>query len=351
MRDKQAFNTLPTYLPGTTQTGTIKLSSNENPFGVSPAAGRIMRKACAELHRYPDSGIVTLRKKIADNFSLEPEQVVVGNGSDEVMLLAAIAFLEAGDEALVGEYTFSVYAFVSQLLTATVQCIPMPDGSYDLEKILARLNNRTRMIFLGNPNNPTGRIINRRMLEELLQAVPRDVLIVMDEAYGEFANDEQYQTAISYIHEYQNLLVLRTFSKIYGLAGVRIGYGLADAETAAKLLRVRLPFTCNTVGQYAATAALGDHGFVQKTQRCIWKERERLQHTLERLGLPYYPSQANFISFQVPEPADIAIDRIAAHGVTLRSLRSFGLDNWLRASIGNKKQNNVCMAALTTLYG
>ena len=265
--------------------GAIKLASNENPLGPSKKALAVLKKGMAGLHRYPEGSGRRVREAIAQKYKLEPEQVILGNGSDEIMDLAAKTFLEPGSEAITGDLTFAIYPICVTAHHGISVRVPLRDGRYDLEAMAARLTPLTRLVFLCNPNNPTGTMISRRELDRFLGRLPSNVLVVMDEAYAEYADDPEFPDTIDDVRRGAPVLVLRTFSKMYGLAGLRIGYGLSTPNAVEAMNRVRLPFNTNSLAQAAAIAALSDEAHRVKSLRMNREGRRYLSESFETLGL------------------------------------------------------------------
>lgn len=336
MQTRSEIQALKAYHAGERRPGAIKLASNENPLGPSPAAIRAARSVLSELHFYPDGAARELTAALATRLQIDPEAIIVGNGSDEVLTVACATYITPGSNVVVGEHTFSQYEFSSRLFGAEVRAAVMPDLRLDGASIMNAVDAQTRAIFLCSPNNPTGIALSRDEIRTVLERVPSDVLVVVDHAYIEYA------PAIADVSEwsthYSNLLVLRTFSKLYGLAGLRVGYGLAHPARIAEMQRARSPFNVNTVGQVAACAALKDRPFVRRTLAENERGRARLTAFLMSCGLRVLPSQSNFVAVQLPVAAADAAEWLAQNGVTVRPLGSFGLPNHLRITIGNAEQ-------------
>ena len=364
---RPALRELTEYVPGVV--AVSKLSSNENPLGPSPLAMQAAQSALAAVHRYPDGSALRLRERIADHCGVESAQVIVGNGSDELMALAAASVIEAGSSGICARHTFSVYAFVVLLMGGEMEFAPMEGATCEPEAFVSSLRADTRILFVCNPNNPTGGYLSAARLRQLLQQLPSSLLVVVDEAYADFADAPDFASAIPMVAEFDNLLVLRTFSKLYGLAGLRIGYGIGCASLIATLQRVRPPFNVNAVAQAAAIAALQDSDFVRRSLNLVHEQRGYLQQALNGLGLQALPSQANFICVRVTDSDDTtggsisnsstgnsstsSGDRIAARiaqqGVATRPLRSFGLPDWLRVSVGRPEENRRLIAILAAI--
>lgn len=347
MRPRAILDRLEPYVPGKRLEDGIKLSSNENPNGPSPRALEAIAGVLDDVHRYPDGGMRTLRATIASRWSVDPAMVVVGNGSDEIMVMIAGALIEPGLNAITGRNTFSQYTFATRIFGGEMRTAPMREGRFDLDAILALVDDATRIVFLCSPNNPTGTVIETAELDRFLDQLPGHVLTVMDEAYGEYANADDYPNTVSRILQGANLVRLRTFSKVYGLAALRVGYGIASAETIGSVERLRQPFNVGTVAQSAATAALSDEEFVAMSLRVNHRERLRVCRFLDEHEIRYYPTQANFVCARFPhhDAASIVL-ALQGHGIAVRPLSSFGLPDWIRISVGTGDQMDALYAAL-----
>lgn len=317
----------------------VKLGSNENPLGTSPKVVKAVAAALADSSLYPDGASRALRKALADANGVTADQVVVGNGSDEILLMIALAFLNPGDRVVISENTFSEYEFSGRTLDAEIVKLPLTDYRYDLKAYERTLKLKPRMMFICNPNNPTGNYVTHAELERLLKKTPRDCLVVVDEAYGEYATAKDFPRSIALMKKYPNLLVSRTFSKLYGLAGLRLGYAIGDAGLLRETLRVKTPFNVNLLVQKAALAALADTAFIKKSLATNEKGRAQLEAGLRKLKLFYLPTQANFICFHVPRPAVELCEDLMKRGMIIRPLKSFGLPDWCRVTIGTREQN------------
>ncbi|MDA3950333.1 MAG: histidinol-phosphate transaminase [Spirochaeta sp.] len=352
MQVRSTLSRMTPYVAGERRTDAIKLSSNENPLGPSPAALEAVRRALDESHIYPDGALRGLRTAIAGHMGTEPEMIIPGNGSDEVLTMIAGTYLNPGERVLIGEHTFSQYAFAARLLDAEIERVPMPELRLTPEAILRAVAARRdppRAIFICTPNNPTGIAFTRAELRHVLDNVSERTLVVVDHAYQEYATSPEVADATAMVNRYPNLIVLRTFSKIYGLAANRIGYGVATAERIAELERVRLPFNVNGLGQAAAIGALGDDGFVVRSLETNRRGDERMRALLAELGYQPLPSEANFLCFPVGGDARAAAEIIASHGATVRALGSFGLPGHLRVTIGTDQQIDVLERGLRAL--
>ena len=323
-----------------------KLASNENPLGASPKAVEAMTRSLAGLNLYPNGGL-DLRKVLAEEFDLKVENVIAGSGSEGIMSNIIRAFLCDEDEVLTTEAAFIGFQVLARSRGVEYRTVPYRDWHYDLPALAAQINPRTKIIYLANPNNPTGTIFTRSQFDEFYRHVPERVLIILDEAYFEYAKDNpRYTDSMHY--RYDNVITLRTFSKIYGLAGARIGYGFAHEELIRNLLKVKLPFEPSTPAQAAGMAALADKEFLHRSLELNARGLRYLTGSLEELGLTAVHSDANFIMIVLPtgEDAQRIFEELLAQGVVVRPLKAFGLPNCLRISTGTDEDNQLCISAL-----
>jgi histidinol-phosphate aminotransferase len=323
-----------------------KLGSNENPLGTSPKVIEALGSILSKVSLYPDGSSRDLRQALADRYGLEPDQIMVGNGSDEVLLLIAAAFLNPREKVLVAENTFSEYEFASRVMDGDVVKIPLKGLRYDLAAFRKNLKAKPKLVFLCNPNNPTGTYFSHAELEELLRATPRNTLMVVDEAYCEYADAPDFPRSLELLKTYPNLIISRTFSKIFGMAGLRLGYAFAHPLVIRETARVKTPFNVNLLVQAAALAALEDGDFRARSIANNLEGRDFLQKELAARGLDPLPTQANFICFEVPRPAVDVCEDMLKQGLIARALRSFGLDNRIRITIGTPEQNQRFLEAL-----
>jgi histidinol-phosphate aminotransferase len=323
-----------------------KLGSNENPLGASPKVIEALGAALPKVSLYPDGSSGALRQALADSFGLEPGQIMVGNGSDEVLLLIAAAFLNPGEKVLVSENTFSEYEFAGRVMDGSIVKIPLRKHRYDLVALKKKLAAKPKLVFLCNPNNPTGTYFKHAELEALLRAAPPRTLVVVDEAYCEYADAPDFPRSLELLKAYPNLIISRTFSKIFGMAGLRLGYAFAHPLIIRETARVKTPFNVNLLVQAAALAALGDGDFKRRSIATNLDGRAFLEKELEARGLDPLPTQANFICFRVPRPAVDVCEDMLKQGLIARALRSFGLDDRIRITIGTRDQNERFLQAL-----
>ena len=323
---------------GLNEADIVKLASNENPLGISPKAQMAIDEAVHTIARYPDGNSFELRKAVSEKFGLNNNQIVFGNGSNDILELAARAFLHAGCEAIYSQHAFAVYPLVTQAVGATGVVVPAKNYAHDLDGFLQAITPKTRLIFIANPNNPTGTLLNKDALRAFIHAVPSHVLIVLDEAYDEYLSAENKSEAISWLAEFDNLIISRTFSKAYGLAGLRIGFGLMHADIADMLNRVRQPFNVNSIAQAAAVASLADNDFVARSYALNQAGMAQLTQGFNKLGLEYIVSYANFVSFKVANAAQVN-QQLLQNGVIVRPIANYEMPEYLRVSIGLFSEN------------
>ena len=321
----------------------VKLASNENPLGMSPLARVAMEEAALSLERYPDD--FELKNALAGHTGLPMARIVLGNGSNDVLDLIARVFLAPGRSAIFAQHAFAVYPLATLAAGAELIVVPAKDFGHDLDAMRAAIRPDTRLIWIANPNNPTGTFVTYPQLKAFLQAVPADVIVVLDEAYNDYIPPAERADTKAWLADFPNLVITRTFSKIYGLAGLRIGYALASAEIADLMNRVRQPFNCNNLALAAATAALGDHDFVAKSYALNRAGMAQILAGLERLGYPVIPSHGNFITFQAGDAATLN-QTLLKQGVIVRPLGGYGMPEWLRVTIGSETDNARFLEAL-----
>ena len=332
----------------------VKLASNENPFGCSLFVKKAIEREAVNINRYPDGGVFYLRQDLAKFLSINPEEIIFGNGSNEIIDLITRTFVSEGDEVLAFQYSFIVYKLVTQLSGGIFKEVPVEeDLSRDLNKMLQSITEKTKVIFIDNPCNPTGLANLKEEMDEFIKNVPDNVLVVLDEAYFEYAKGHGVPDGTHYIHplnpkipENKNVIVLRTFSKAYGLAGLRIGYGVSKKEIIEILERVRQPFNINHLAQIGAIEALKDQKFVEFSVNENEKGKEILYEGLERLNIHFYPTYGNFILFKI-QNSDEVYDRLLRNGIIVRP--AFGLVNHLRVSIGTEEENKKFLENLKFL--
>jgi histidinol-phosphate aminotransferase len=347
---------LPTYQPGrpiedvARELGLpaneiIKVASNENPFGPSPLAIAAMQKAIAGTNLYPDGNAFYLKQKLAAKLGVESANLILGNGSNEIIEFVGHALLTPGADVVVSQYCFAIYPIVAKMFGANVITVPAKDYGHDLPAMLQALTSQTRIVFVANPNNPTGTLAPREEVIQFVNDVPDDVLLVMDEAYIEFLNDPLDLVSLVRLGARKNLILMRTFSKIYGLAGLRIGYGIGNSEFISALEKIRQPFNVNLLAQTAALAALEDDGHVRKTRANNFAGLEFFGRTFRELKLEFVPSSANFILVRVGDGQKI-FEAMQREGVIVRPMGGYQLPEWIRISIGTPNENERCLNTL-----
>jgi histidinol-phosphate aminotransferase len=331
----------------------IKLASNENPFGPSPLALAAMQKALAGVHLYPDGNAFYLKQKLAGKLGVEPTNLILGNGSNEIIEFAGHALLGgngtgATPDVVVSQYCFAVYPIVTKLFGANLITVPAKNYGHDLAAMLRALTPHTRIVFVANPNNPTGTLAPREEVIQFVNDVPDDVLLVMDEAYLDFLDDPLDLVSLVRLGTRPNLILLRTFSKIYGLAGLRIGYGIGNPEFIAALEKIRQPFNINLLAQTSALAALDDSEHVCKTRENNFAGLEFFAKAFRHLKLEHVPSHANFILVRVGDGQRV-FETLQRQGVIVRPMGGYQLPEWIRISIGTPPENERCLAALKSV--
>jgi histidinol-phosphate aminotransferase len=325
---------------------TIKLASNENPLGASPMALEAVRDFLDQSYLYPDGGCYKLRQALSAKLEIGPEQFVFGNGSNEVIELIGHAFLQPGDEVVMGAQAFIVYKLITLLFQATPIEVPLVDFTHDLEGMRAAVTDKTKLIFLPSPNNPTGTINPSSEVIAFARSLPEHVILVVDEAYAEFLENPLDLRPL--IADGRKIICTRTFSKIYGLAGFRVGYGYCSAECAMLLNRVREPFNVNAIAQVAATAALADDEFVEATRACNHSGLTRLVEFCHAQGLPFVPSVGNFMLVKVGDGAGVFLS-LQQLGIIVRPMGAYGFGEYVRISVGTEKENERLIEALQTV--
>ena len=320
----------------------VKLASNENPLGPSPKAAAVLAEAAGTMHRYPDGGAYRLRTALADRWKVAPDQVVVGNGSDEIIGMLARVFLSPGDEAVMADQTFVIYKMEVTASHGVPVVVPLKEWRHDLSAMAAAITDRTRLVFICNPNNPTGTIVGSAEVEALMARLPEQAIAVFDEAYVEYVTSREFPDSLRYVQQGRNAIVLRTFSKIYGLAGLRIGYGVTTGEIAGYLNRVRPPFNANSLAQRAALAALGDEEHVTRSRALNQNEMTRMRAGLVELGFQPVPSEANFLFFDVRRDGRAVFQALLREGVIVRHIEG----RMLRVTVGLPEENIRFLQAL-----
>jgi histidinol-phosphate aminotransferase len=327
-----------------------KMASNENPLGPSPKGIEAIKQALSQLNRYPEASCYYLKNKLAEHWNLKPENFVIGNGSDELIILTLRAFLNPGEEVVVAKPTFLIYELASRIEGAEIKTVPMKNFRYDLPAMLKEVTSRTKIIFIANPDNPCGTYLRGEELDDFLNRLPEDVIVFIDEAYYEYVDHiSDFPDSLKYIHS-RPVIVTRTFSKIYGLAGLRVGYGMAHPEFIKYLDKVREPFNVNTLAQIAALNAIEDQDFVRKVKKLTLQGREYFSQKFAQLGLEYIESVTNFILIKVGEDADKICKFLLENGVIVRNMNGWGLKEYIRVTIGLEKENKKLIGLLSEYF-
>jgi histidinol-phosphate aminotransferase len=321
----------------------IKLASNENPLGPSAKALQAMRTALEKVHLYPDGSGFYLRKAIAAKLSVPPENIILGNGSNEVIEFLGHAFLNPGDDVITCQYAFIVYKLLATAFGVCTIETPSPDYKHNLDATLEAITAKTRIIFIPNPNNPTGTLISQPAIDSFMSRVPDSIVVVFDEAYFEFLDDPP--DTLRFIRDGRNVVVLRTFSKIHGLAGLRIGYAIAPSDMTEVLHKTRQPFNVNSIAHAGAIAALHDEAHLRETKRVIDEGRAYLQEQLAEMQIPFVPAAANFVMVNVADGCAV-FRKLLDRKIIVRPLKGYGLSEWVRISVGTMQENRQLIAAL-----
>ncbi len=327
----------------------IKMASNENPLGPSPRAVEAMARVLPEVNLYPDGNAYYLKRALAVHLGVKEGNIILGNGSDEIIRMIAETFLNEGEEAVIAEPSFLIYRLAVKAMNGQCRLVALKDFTHDLVAMAEMINERTKLIFIANPNNPTGTMVTAEAVDSLMKKVPGEVIVILDEAYYEYIERDDFPRALDYIKRGRNVITLRTFSKIYGLAGLRIGYGIAREELIRDMNRVRQPFNTNSLAQVAALAALEDREHVEKSRRVNRAGKNFLYQELDRLQFSYIPSEANFILVDVNEDAKVLSLRLMQEGIIVRPMGMYNLPGFIRVTIGTGEQNKKFIKALQTV--
>jgi histidinol-phosphate aminotransferase len=356
-----ALKDLPVYQPGrpieevARELGLpanqiIKLASNENPLGPSPAALAAMKNVLANINLYPDGNAFYLKQRLAAKFNLDPARLILGNGSNEIIEFVGHALMGPGTEVVVSQYCFAVYPLVTKLFNAELVTVPAKNFGHDLPTMLRAITPRTRVVFVANPNNPTGSLVAPGDLARFVDEIPPQVLLVLDQAYIEFLEEPADLLPLVRSGEKPNLLLMRTFSKIFGLAGLRIGYGIGHPDLVGLLEKVRQPFNINSIAQAGALAALEDTEHMRKTRLNNTRGLEFLYEAFRRLKLEFIPSAANFVLLRVGDGQRV-FEELQARGIIVRPMAGYQLPEWIRISVGTPEENRRCSEALAVVLG
>ncbi|WP_203301007.1 histidinol-phosphate transaminase [Marinobacter sediminum] len=324
----------------------VKLASNENPLGPSDVALKAAQKALSELCLYPDGNGFDLKQALANRFGVNMDQITLGNGSNDVLEVIARCFADRDAEVIFSQYAFAVYPLVTQAIGAKGVSVPARDWGHDLDAMAAAVTDRTRLIFVANPNNPTGTVHGAGVIEAFLEKIPADVLVVLDEAYCEYLQGDEFPDGVKLLARFPNLIVCRTFSKAWGLAALRVGYSISSAAIADILNRVRQPFNVDTVALAAATAVLADESYLERSREVNTAGLRQLEQAFDRLGLEYIPSAANFVAVDVGDRAQDIYQALLAKGVIVRPVGGYGMPRHLRVSVGLAEENQQFIEAL-----
>jgi len=324
----------------------IKLASNENLLGPSPKAIAAIRRELPNIYLYPEGPCTLLRKALAEKFGISKKEVVISNGADNLILMIANAFVNEGDEVMMADPTFSVYTNVTQIMGGRPVKVKLKDFAHDLDAMLKRVSRKTKLIFVCNPNNPTGTTVSLEAFNRFLSKVPERVIIVLDEAYGDFAEEAFYPNGLDYIKERRQVIVLRTFSKVYGLAGLRIGFALGREDFVDCLYQVRDPFPVHRLAQVAAVAALNDEDHAVRSIQLVYEGKRFLYKELDRMGFSYVPSQANFILIDFEKDSEKVFQDFLREGIIIRPGKVWGYPTFARVTIGRMEDNRRFIRAL-----
>lgn len=322
-----------------------KLASNENPLGTSTKVKQAIKNSLDEVFRYPDGSCYYLKNTLAKKLKISPDNLIFGNGSDEIIDIIIKTFLNPGEEILTSQVTFVEYEIIAKANGSKANCIPLKNFRYDLQAIKNNITEKTKIIFIANPNNPTGTYITNDELLGFLESIPKNKLVVLDEAYREFIDTKDFPETIKKI-DTANLIVLRTFSKAYGLAGCRIGYAIANTEFIKAMEKIRQPFNVNFLAQRAALAALKDKEYLAKTKKIVITEKKKMYKELQVMNISYVPSQANFIMFQTDMNGLILSKKLLKEGIIIRDLTQYNLDKFVRVTIGKPQENKLFIQKL-----
>jgi len=323
----------------------IKLASNENSLGPSPKAIKAIKDGLGSINRYPDGGCFYLKKALARKLNLKPENLTFGCGSDEIIVLAIRAFVEKSDEVIIAKPTFLIYELASRIAAAKIKFVPLKNFRYDLKAIKKAITQETKLIFIANPDNPTGSYVNKKEVAEFMRGVPSRVIVYFDEAYYELADRKDFPNTLKYLKS-DNVIISRTFSKAYGLSGLRVGYGMAKRDIIRCLDKVREPFNVNSLGQIGALAALDDSAHLKRTRRLLKEGKAYLYENLQSLGFNCLDSATNFILFKAGAGAGKIYQKLLRKGVIVRNMRAWGMDKFIRVTVGTMPENRRFIKAL-----
>jgi histidinol-phosphate aminotransferase len=348
MQPKKQIVGLPVYQPGKpidevkkeyNLSEVIKLASNENPFGASPRVKDAILKECSNLGVYPDGASIKLREALANHYHIDGNRLIFGNGSDEIIQLITRAYLDEHSNTITATPTFPIYKTNAKIEGAEVIEVPLHNGTHDLAQMKAQINEKTKIVWICNPNNPSGTYVGHDEIVAFLEEVPNHVLVVLDEAYYEYVAAEDYPDSLPFLDRWDNVIILRTFSKIYGLAGLRIGYGIGSPSVIDNINRVRAPFNSNRMAQAAAVVALDDQEYVRSCREKNQQGLEQFYQSFNELNLFYYPSQGNFILVDMDRPGNQMFEEFLREGIIVRSGEALGFPTFVRITVGTEEQN------------
>lgn len=329
-------------------TEVIKLASNENALGPSGKAMQAMKRALSQVNRYPDGGCFYLKKKLAQKLKVRPQNLVFGCGSDELIVLALRAFVDKGDEVIIARPTFLIYELASRIAGAKIKIVPLKNFRYDLPAMKRAISAKTRMVFIANPDNPTGTYVDKKAVAQFMSGLPANLIVYFDEAYYELAEKRDFPQTLKYLNS-RNVIVARTFSKAYGLSGLRIGYGLARSRIIDYLNKVREPFNVNSLAQAAAAAALDDQAHLVRTGRMLRQGKKYLYQNFRKLNLYFVESVTNFILVKIGLRANAVCQRLLRKGIIVRNMRAWGMNNFIRVTIGTMSENRKLIQELSKI--
>lgn len=355
MQPKANIVHLPVYQPGKPieevkrelgLTEVIKLASNENPFGCSPKAKEAIQAELEQISIYPDGGAVKLTSVLSNHFGVDPNQIIFGAGSDDIIMMIARAYLTPQDETVMASHTFPQYKHNVEVEGAKPVEVPLVNGTHDLEAMLAAVTDKTKIVWICNPNNPTGTIVSHEEVKRFMERVPQSVLVVLDEAYAEYVSAPEFPDGFGLLREYKNLILLRTFSKIFGLASLRIGFGVGHPDVIRSINQVREPFNTSRFAQAAAAVSITDAEFIEKCRTANEQGILYLTREFDRMGLRYFPAHGNFIMVDCGKPAAEVFDGLLRRGVIVRGGHALGFPTSLRVTVGSLQQNETFIRAL-----
>lgn len=328
----------------------VKLASNENPLGPSPRALRAIKKAAREINRYPDSGCFLLKRRLAQRLGLNENNLIFGNGSNEIIELVVRTFLNEDEEVLVGEPAFLIFKLAVEIRGGRAMPVPLKNFKYSLDALKQKITPKTKLIFIDNPVNPTGTWVTEKEVKTFFDGLSPEVIVVFDEAYNEFVEAEEFPNSIEYLED-KPIVIVRTFSKAHGLSGLRVGYGISNPTFVSFMNRVRQPFNVNSLAQVGALASLEDATHIERTKSLIRREKLRLYEHFDTMKLFYIPSAANFILVDVKRDGSEIFQEMLKQGVIVRNMKAYGLNNFLRITIGTAQENKKCIKALQKVLG